>query len=178
MQGSQYSYGLAMPETQLSVENTIQAYPQGYPGGPLAKSIPTAIHTHVPQLSTMPPPPVPSQVLQKTSSAPDLGGSDTVSSQNANQSSMPQIAPSPQLSSQTAMSSSQTSVSAQPIDNTNSLLEVDKRPAQAGQEPPLHPMILALQETSSIYSLPLDVLEHVVGDIIREDEFVSLVGKY
>lgn len=178
MQGSQYPYGLAMPDTQLTTGTTIHACPQGYPGSSLNKSTPTVIHTHVPQSSTMPPPPAPSQALRKSSSAPDLDGNDTVSSQAANQSSTPRVTPSSHLSSQTAMSSSQTSASALPISNTNSLSEVEKSAIQAGQGTPPHPLISALQETSPIYSLPLDVLEHVVGDVIREDGFVSLVSNH
>ncbi|KAF7782279.1 hypothetical protein Agabi119p4_1655 [Agaricus bisporus var. burnettii] len=177
MQDSQYPYGFAAPETQLLTGTAIHAYPQGHQGGSLAQSTSTVIHTHVPQPSTMPPPPVPSQALQKPSSVPDLDGSDTVGSQSANPSSTPQIMPSSYLSSQTAMSSSQASASAQPIDSANPLAEAGQTTAQTGQESFLHPMITALQEATSIYNLPLDVLEHVVGDVIREDGFISLVEK-
>lgn len=41
------------------------------------------------------------------------------------------------------------------------------------QETTIYP---ALKEPTSLYDLPLDVLEHAIGDIIREDGFIPLVS--
>lgn len=41
------------------------------------------------------------------------------------------------------------------------------------QETTMYPV---LKEPTSLYDLPLDVLERAIGDIIREDGFIPLVS--
>lgn len=175
VQESQFPYGLTIPETRLSAGLVAQGYSQAHLGGIMTNDG-SAVNT-IPQLSTMPPPPVPSQVLHKTTSSLDLERTD-ISSQNANPSSTPQFTQPSHTSSQTFTATNSSQVSVSVVDSTNrpSDADTEKTMAQTNQKVSSHTIFSALQETTSIYNLPPDVLEHALGDVIREDGFVSLVS--
>lgn len=125
-----------------------------------------------PQLLSMLPPPLPSQSLNKTSSSPDLSTSESASQSLTPSASAPQPTQPSYMSSQTytAPSSSQSSVRHDNVD-------AEKATSSASeQETAMYPLIAALKESTSLYDLPLDVLERAVGDIIREDGFIPLVS--
>lgn len=120
----------------------------------------------------MPPPLASSQSLCKTTSSIDLGGAGT-GSQNVDMSHARQPTQLSHGSSQTYTApSSQIPTSAQQPDTNQPPKTTNNQP----QGTPPHPIFEALNEATSIYDLPVGVLEHAVGDILREDGFITLAS--
>lgn len=162
LQDSQYQFG---PSSQLQPPLTSQgAYINNYG----ERTTP-----NTPQLSSMPPPPLPSQTLRKASSSLDLDAT-----YNDSQNAAPG-APAQQLTQPSYMSSQTfTTPSSSQVSVRQGTMDAEKVASQAAeQKVTAHPFISALKEATSLYNLPLDVLEHSVGDVLREDGFLTLVEK-
>ncbi|KXN90996.1 hypothetical protein AN958_03063 [Leucoagaricus sp. SymC.cos] len=159
LQEGQYPFGSVVLETQPSTGRVIQK------SIPIQGTASNVLITTPSRGSSMPPPPMPSQNLHRSTSSLDLNAIDG-GSQNTFPSASAQ-----QSSSQTytAPSSSQVSVRQEVVD-------VEKVAHRDEREKTIHPFIASLKEATSIYDLPPDVLELAVGDVIREDGFVSLVS--
>jgi len=128
--------------------------------------------TSTPQLSSMLPPPLPSQpLLNKTSPSSDLIIASESASQNRTPSaSAPQLTQPSHISSQTYTAPSSSQASSVRQDNMDAQKAASPAP---DQETTMYPV---LKEPNSLYDLPLDVLERAIGDIIREDGFIPLVS--
>jgi len=130
------------------------------------------VPTSTPQLSSMLPPPLPSQpLLNKTSPSSDLIVASESASENLTSSaSAPQLTQPSHISSQTYTAPSSSQASSVRQDNMDAQKAASPAPEQ---ETTMYPV---LKEPTSLYDLPLDVLERAIGDIIREDGFIPLVS--
>jgi len=128
--------------------------------------------TSTPQLSSMLPPPLPSQsLLNKTSPSSDLIIASESASENLTPSaSAPQLTQPSHISSQTYTAPSSSQASSVRQDNMDAQKAASPAPEQ---ETMMYPV---LKEPTSLYDLPLDILERAIGDIIREDGFIPLVS--
>ncbi|KAF9452736.1 hypothetical protein P691DRAFT_772012 [Macrolepiota fuliginosa MF-IS2] len=167
-EGSQYLHGPTDPRNQPPTGQV-----RGGPQASLANRPDVGqMTTGTPKLVAMPPPPVPSQHSQKTYPPLDVMETGT-SSQNIQP---PPFTQPSHMSSQTytAPSSSQASASSQRIGDTNLPIDIKNTAAQLNQEPASPAISSVLKEATTLYDLPLDILESAVGDVVREDGFVSL----
>jgi len=130
--------------------------------------------TSTPQLSSMLPPPLPLQsLLNKTSASSDLinvNASESASQNLTPSASAPQLTQPSHISSQTYTAPSSSQASSGRQDNVDAQKAASPAPEQ---ETTIYPV---LKEPTSLYDLPLDVLERAIGDIIREDGFIPLVS--
>lgn len=66
------------------------------------------------------------------------------------------------------------SCSAEPTENSTEPGAKLNHPATT-QRDDVHPILVSLTESTSIYNLPTPTLERIVGEVIREDGFIHLV---
>jgi len=65
------------------------------------------------------------------------------------------------------------SCSAAPTQNPTEPGDKPNQPATTQND--MHPILVSLMESTSIYNLPTPTLERIVGEVIREDGFIHLV---